>query len=205
VTTRTLTAGLAPFEAHAGVWDLLAPGATERAAEAEDLARTPVDWDALMKRHGRRVVVSLIGQGIPVDRANDLAQDAWLKIIAQYRAGRLPELKMPGLVIAQATYLARDDRRRTQRRGTVETTGAAEAADTRVLERRVAARQELRRVLEIVASSYPNARRVFTLAYGSKAKTAPEIADELGISCQRVRQILCELRRQMRDELGGAR
>jgi RNA polymerase sigma-70 factor (ECF subfamily) len=201
MTSRTLVAGLAPFDAD-GVWDLLAPGASQRAHDAA--TADDVDWNALMRTHGRAVVVSLLARGIEIDRANDLAQDAWLKIIAQHRAGRFPELKMPGLVIAQADYLARDEHRRRHRRDRVEAPSpdpGAGTRDERVLERRVAAREELRRVLEVVARSYPSARRVFTLAFGPNPKAAPEIADELGLSCQRVRQILCELRQRMRTAL----
>ena len=207
MAARTITAALAPFEPTAGVWDLLAPGASVRAAAADDASRVEIDWDDQMRRHGRRVVVALLARGIAADRANDLAQEAWLKIMAQYRAGKLVELKMPGLVVTQAIFLARDDHRRTRRRDRVETSAPVDdaAIDDADLERRLQAREQLRVVLDVVARSYPNARRVFALAYGPRAKKAGEIADELGLSPQRVRQILCELRARMRDELGASR
>jgi DNA-directed RNA polymerase specialized sigma24 family protein len=48
-----------------------------------------------------------------------------------------------------------------------------------------------------------NARRVFALLYGERALTPTEVATELGLSVQRVRQIVCELRKRMRSELAG--
>lgn len=207
MAARTITAGLAPFEPAAGVWELLAPGASARAARADDESRVEIDWDELMRRHGRRVVVTLLARGIAADRAHDLAQEAWLKIMAQHRAGRLVELKMPGLVVTQAIFLARDEFRRARRRDRAESSAPVDdaTADDADLERRIEARQQLRVVLDVVARSYPNARRVFALAYGPRAKKASEIAEDLGLSQQRVRQILCELRARMRDELGVSR
>ena len=207
VTTRTLGAGLAPVDVAAGFWDLLAPGATGGVdAHGEVVSGERVDWNDLMRRHGHRVVVSLLGRGVAVDRAKDLAQDAWMRIIAQHEAGRLPMMRVPGLVVAQAMFLARDEERRRRRRDALhapvlEARACEPPSEHPPLERRIAARQDLRRVLEVVAASYPSARKVFALSYGPRALAPAEIAAELGLSCQRVRQIICELRKRLRDEL----
>jgi len=169
-----------------------------------------VPWNELMRKHGRRVIVSLVGRGIAMERAQELAQEAWMRIIAQQRAGRLERLEMPGIVVAQANFLARDEHRRRGRRArmglsTLREPGAevaelAEAVTGPDLERRVGARQSLRRVLEVVDRAYPNAQRVFHLLYGDDPKTPVEVAATTGLSVQRVRQILCELRKAIRNE-----
>jgi DNA-directed RNA polymerase specialized sigma24 family protein len=208
VTSRTLALPVVDFEpTGAGastLWDLFAPG--------ESVVGSPpiqVDWNQEMRRHGQRVVVSLLARGIGPDRAKDLAQEAWLRIIAQHRAGRLPRLELPGLVVTQAMFLARDDARRVHRRGRIEGEpgigphgSGAEAATDGGFERRLLARDDLRRALAVVDRAYPNARRVFALMYGPERRSAQEIATELGLSLQRVRQIACELRKQMRTAAG---
>ena len=42
---------------------------------------------------------------------------------------------------------------------------------------------------------------MFALLYGERALAPTEVASELGLSVQRVRQIVCELRKRMRSEL----
>jgi hypothetical protein len=93
-------------------WSSICPAApADEPASAEVL-----DWDAQMRQHGRRVVVTLLARGIPIERAKELAQDAWMRVMQNHRAGKLRDLHLPGVVIAQADFLARDDRRRTSRR-----------------------------------------------------------------------------------------
>lgn len=172
-----------------------------------------VPWNRLMREHGRRVVVSLVARGIGMERARELAQEAWMRIIAQHRAGRLDRLEMPGIVVAQANFLAQDEHRRRGRRARMgltavddpatEITELADAITGPDLERRIAARQGLRRVVEVVDRSYPNAQRVFHLLYGPDPQTPAEVAEQTGLSVQRVRQILCELRKEIRRELDG--
>ena len=168
-----------------------------------------VPWNELMRKYGRRVVVSLVARGIPLERAQELAQEAWLKIVSQHRAGRLDRLEMPGIVVAQANFLARDEHRRRSRRaqlgalplGDGEIADLADAMTGPDLERRVAARQSLRRVLAVVDRAYPNAQRVFHLLYGPDPHSPGQAAAKTGLSVQRVRQILCELRKAIREDL----
>lgn len=184
--------------------------ATEQTVRVRPGAAVP--WNELMRTHGRRIIVSLVARGIPMERARELSQEAWLRIIAQHRAGRLDRLEMPGIVVAQANFLAHDEHRRRGRRARMGLTSSAdpgaevaELADAITgpdLERRVSARQALRRVLSVVDRSYPSAQRVFHLLYGADPKTPTQVSEETGLSVQRVRQILCELRRTIRTELG---
>lgn len=185
-----------------GVWP--AEEAEPEAARPERAAvARPVDddvpWDDMMRRHGRRVVVALVSQGVPLERAKELAQDAWLRVIDRYRTGHITELKLPGLVITQAGFLARDDMRRTERRSRLDQPRQAAANDVALdLEDQLDARQRLRVVRSVLDRASPNAQRVFALLYGEQAMSPAEVADELGLSVQRVRQIVCELRKRMR-------
>jgi RNA polymerase sigma-70 factor (ECF subfamily) len=161
-----------------------------------------VPWDELMRRHGRRVVVALVSRGIALERAKELAQDAWMRVIDRHRAGLIPELSLPGLIITQASFLARDDMRREGRRARLDEPRQQAAGDVALdLEQQLDARQQLRVVRSVLDRASPNARRVFTLLYGERAMSPTEVADELGLSVQRVRQIVCELRKRMRSEL----
>jgi RNA polymerase sigma factor (sigma-70 family) len=182
-------------------------GWTEAARVPDRAPAAEIDWDDQMRRHGRRVVISLLARGVSPERAKELSQEAWLRVIQGQRAGRFPEVRLPALVIAQAQFLALDDRRRSEHRYAYETIDetAAEAVllEARELEHQVAARQKLRRIQAVVERSHPNARRVFSLLYGGRGLGAAEIAAEIGISEQRVRQITCELRARIRREVEG--
>ena len=183
------------------------PAVTRVGDEPAALPDLGLDWDAQMRQHGRKVVVALLARGIPLERAKELAQDAWMRVIENHRAGKLPQLQIPGVVIAQADFLARDDRRRTSRRQergmeSLRVDPDAKAAPTD-FEARLAARQQLRKIDDVLRGASENARRVFFMSFGSDARPAAEIADELGLSVQRVRQIACELRQRIRKEIGG--
>jgi len=181
-----------------GLWGLFAGG--------EEITAAPehVAWDRLIETHGRRVVVSLLARGLPLERAKEVADDAWVRIIQQHRAGRLAQLRVPGLVIAQAIWMMRDDRRRTQRREALGSRGAAAELSEVDVEEQLLARDQLRLVMKIVEGAPPTARRVFELTWGDPPRNAFEVAEELGISVQRVRQVACELRKRIRAALGRA-
>lgn len=202
-----------PAAAAAGdgtVWVWPADAAAEPAEAPREAAPTrPVEdvpWDALMRRHGRRVVVALVSRGIPLERAKELAQDAWMRVIDRHRAGLIAELSLPGLIITQASFLARDDLRREGRRAKLDEPRQHAAPEVALdLEQQLDARQQLRVVRAVLDRSPPNARRVFALLYGERALSPTEAAGELGLSVQRVRQIVCELRKRMRAELAHGR
>lgn len=184
------------WRAEADDEPVAAPAAPTRPVE-------DVPWDDLMRRHGRRVVVALVSHGIPLERAKELAQDAWMRVIDRHRAGLIAELSLPGLIITQASFLARDDLRREGRRAKLdEPRQRAAVGDVALdLEQQLDARQQLRVVRAVLDRAPQNARRVFALLYGERALAPTEVASELGLSVQRVRQIVCELRKRMRAEL----
>lgn len=190
-----------------GVWPaeqaVEAPEKPKVLAEPDESRVQPVDddvpWDDMMRRYGRRVVVALVSQGVPLERAKELAQDAWLRVIDRYRSGHITDLRLPGLVIAQAGFLARDDLRRSERRARLDEPRRQAANDVALdLEDQLDARQRLRVVHGVLDRASPNAQRVFALLYGERAMSPAEAAAELGLSVQRVRQIVCELRKRMR-------
>jgi RNA polymerase sigma factor (sigma-70 family) len=180
--------------------------AVERATE-EELVRAALagdgqGWAGLIERHNHRVVVSLLGQGLTIDRARDLAQETWLRLIENQRAGRLQSLVLPGLAVVQAGYLAASERRSARRGG-----GLVEAAETgpATVEDRVIERQALDRVATALAACSPAARRVFEFVYEHPELHYAEAAARLGLSSQRVKQIVCEVRKRLRDSLEGSR
>ncbi len=181
--------------------------ATGVAFDATDAPRQ-VAWDSLIEQHTRRVVVALLARGLPLERAKELADDAWVRIIQQHRAGRLPDLKIPGIVIMQALFLARDAQRVSMRRAAVD---ARVGGDYGLhggggdVEGQLLAREQLRRIAKVVEAASPTARRVFELSYGESTSSAAEIAEVVGISVQRVRQITCELRKRIRGVVGEGR
>jgi RNA polymerase sigma-70 factor (ECF subfamily) len=164
----------------------------------------PVDaalWEQRIRQHDHVVVVSLLALGLRPDRAREIAQATWLRLMEQEAAGALAEVELPGLAIRQARFLALD----AIRRDAVERARLADSLEVDpgsddAIERRLAGRQELERVKEVLAGCAPRARRLFHLLYG-RGMSAGEAAGELGISVQRARQLLCETRKKIRAAL----
>lgn len=181
------------------------------APDEEALARRALTgeraaWDALIARHQRRVMVSLLARGLRVDRAQELAQETWARLIQQQQRGLLTELRLPALALAQAAFLASDDARRTRREsvdGTVEElperqqpVDPAESAEKRLL-----SEEQLTRARSALEQVSPGARNVFLLACDGQGLPHAEVASRVGLSVQRVRQILCEVRKKLRTAL----
>src|SRR5438105_2758736 len=61
------------------------------------LEGSKVAWEHLIRRHERRVLLMLLGQGVRIDRARDITQETWARLIAHQRAGRLERMELPGL------------------------------------------------------------------------------------------------------------
>jgi RNA polymerase sigma-70 factor (ECF subfamily) len=164
----------------------------------------PVDaalWGQRVRAHDHTVLVSLLALGLRPDRAREIAQATWLRLIEQDAAGALPAVELPGLAIRQARFLALDAiRRDAAERARIAAALEIDPASDDAVERRLADRQELERVKEVLAGCSPRARRLFHLLYG-RGMSAGEAAGELGISVQRARQLLCETRKKIRAAL----
>jgi RNA polymerase sigma-70 factor (ECF subfamily) len=82
-----------------------------RQLSEEALTGSQPAWEALIRAHDRRVVLSLLASGVPLARAKEIAHDAWTRLIEQQRLGRLERLELPGLAIRQARFLWLDELR----------------------------------------------------------------------------------------------
>jgi RNA polymerase sigma-70 factor (ECF subfamily) len=161
-----------------------------------------VDWDRQIRQHNPRVILSLVAMGLPWGHAAEHAHAAWARLIERHAAGAVPVIELPGLAIAQARFLVLEERRQAAARRAVE---AAAGPTTLVQlpdpgpnpETRAGDRQRIARVLAAVDRAPLPARRVFQLVYGGNRSHA-ETATAVGLSLQRVRQILCELRQAAR-------
>jgi RNA polymerase sigma factor (sigma-70 family) len=170
------------------------------------LAGERAAWDALVSRYHHRVVVSLLARGIRVDRAHELAQETWARLIQQQQKGMLTELRLPQLALAQAAFLAADEARRVRRESLA---GAVEElpeshhpVDPSVsAERRLLSEEQLSRAQAALQQCSASAQRVFQLACDGQELPHAEVAARVGLSVQRVRQILCEVRKKLRSAL----
>jgi RNA polymerase sigma-70 factor (ECF subfamily) len=161
------------------------------------LAPEPDPWDDAFRRHERKVYLSVLALGLAPERARDIAQQAWTRLLEQHAKGALVELELPGLAIRQARFLALNElaRGKTETRALAAVLDLAPSPD---VERVVSSREEIARVLDALATCSPTARRVFRLVYATPGGSAATAAQELGLSLQRVRQILCETRAHIR-------
>ena len=184
-----------------------AGGEVERRALAGDRDA----WSVLIARHDRKVVVALLARGVAIEQAKDLAQETWLRLIESQRAGRLSSLSLPGLAIVQAGYLLRNAQRKEGVRGTTalvdrsadaDRDGAASPDPEPLAEERVLQRDRVQRVAAALALCPPSARRVFEFVYDHPELSYPEVAARFGLSTQRVKQTVCEVRKRLRAALG---
>ena len=163
-------------------------------------------WDEIVRRHSHRVLLALLARGVPWDSAHDIVQEVWLRLVHQQRAGRLQSLTLPGLAIAQAGWLAREEGRTRKRRETIMGDQAGEIIedidhDTLDPEERAAQRERLELVQRELAICPPRSRQIFQAVYGAGGRSHAEVARELGVSVQRVRQAVYEVRARMRAAL----
>ncbi len=180
----------------------------ERGLCARALSGDTEAWNALVQKHNHRVVVSLLARGVRIDRAKDLAQETWMRLIEQQRAGRLTHLALPGLAVAQAAFLSLEAARRDASKNAPLPIDAAREATDLVdpqadAEARLVSGERLARAERVLARCGPSSRAVFQLVYGGDGLSHAEVAEKVGLSLQRVRQILCEVRKQLRTALEG--
>lgn len=161
-------------------------------------------WSLLVRKHNHRVVVALLAWGVPADRTHDLAQDVWLRLLEQQRKGRLRALVLPGLALRQARFLALELRRSGAPRKCDEEPESLALPDPEPdAEERLLGHEKLARARRTLAQCNPTARKVFTAVYDDPSRPQAEIAEEVGLSLQRVRQLLCEVRNKLRAALRG--
>ena len=156
-------------------------------------------WDALIARYDRKVVVALLARGIRIERAREAAQEAWVRLIDRQRKGELARLELPGLAIVQASFVAIEVARRDARIEPLDGIDAPDGAPS--AEQRLLSREDLLRARAAI-DRCPNAsRHVFQLVFEHPELSHAEVAAQVGLSVQRVRQILCEVRSVVRAAL----
>jgi RNA polymerase sigma-70 factor (ECF subfamily) len=165
-------------------------------------------WDEIVRRHSHRVLLVLLARGVPWDAAHDLVQEVWLRLVRQQRAGHLQSLTLPGLAIAQAGWLAREECRTRRRHETIMSNRAAEVTGDDVdhhpgaaPEEQAIRRERLDRIREELEVCPPRARQIFLAVYGPEGRSHAEVARDFGLSVQRVRQAVCEVRARVRTAL----
>jgi RNA polymerase sigma factor (sigma-70 family) len=202
VTSRTTEAPplAPPGEAAQGP---RAPDTDDGAAtdlSARALANDRAAWGELVRRHTPRTIALLVARGARVDLAKEIAHDAWAKLLEKQQAGLLRELKLPALVLQQATFLAIDAARRA----------AWEANPKEVpdhpdpmpgMEELLTSRQQLARAGVVFERCSAAEQRVFRLVYDRPDLKCSEIAAILGLSEQRVKQVTYEVRKRIRSAI----
>lgn len=173
-------------------------GPTELAARAGDRAA----WTELIARHNRRVLLSLLAHGVLPAQAREMAQEAWLRLITRADAKQLERLELPGLAIRQALFLARSEARRPGADAAPLSEAPEPVVDSG--EQAYFTRERLELARARLADLSPSARAVFERLYGDPHLSHAEVAARVGLSVQRVRQIICEVRKVLRAELEGA-
>ncbi|MDB4959783.1 MAG: hypothetical protein JWO36_7352 [Myxococcales bacterium] len=154
-------------------------------------------WGEAVRLHDRRVYLSVLALGLAPDRAREVAQMTWTRLMEQHAKGALKELDFPGLAIRQARFLALNSHQRERVEMRV-LAAVPEASPQPDVDHVVASRQELDRVLSALATCSPTAKKIFQLVYATPDGSATKAAHEVGLSLQRVRQILCETRNHIR-------
>lgn len=187
-----------------GVRKVGASPAGEEAACSAALQGSVAAWDLLIGRYQRRVVVSLLAQGVRLERAEELAQDAWARLIQLQREGRLTRLELPGLVLAQARFLFLESLRERSP-STLSLPQSEEARQVRdpapSAEDRLVDADQLQWARKLAEGFSRNTRAVMEAVYADPGASHREIAARVGLSVQRVRQILCEVRGKVRAGL----
>jgi DNA-directed RNA polymerase specialized sigma24 family protein len=163
-------------------------------------ARSTAAWDDAIRRYDRNVYLSVLALGLAPDRACEITQAAWTRLIEQHARGGLVVLQLPGLAIRQARFLALNELQRVRTEQRVLSIVPDEGASIDV-ERQVQSREQVALVLEALATCSSTARKVFGLIYGTPDGSPAKAAAVLGLSLQRVRQILCETRAQIRSSI----
>ena len=164
--------------------------------------RVDAIWDDAIRRFDRQVYLSVLALGLNPDRAREISQSAWTKLIERHASGGLPELELPGLAIRQARFLGLNELQRTKVEKRV--LAAVPDDDAPVAldgERQLDSRAQVEKVLAALATCSATARRVFRLVYATPGGSPAHAAQEVGLSLQRVRQILCETRSHIRKTL----
>lgn len=159
---------------------------------------TSVEWSGHIARHAHKVTLCLLAMGLPYERVSELNQEVWLKLYERHVSGAIERLELPGLALTQARYLGLAELRRTRLGPETSLEAVPEVPVLPRAEAQLSERQNVARVLAAIERESAINRRVFELVYRDPGRPQAEIALEVGLSLQRVRQILTEVRKRLR-------
>jgi RNA polymerase sigma factor (sigma-70 family) len=157
-------------------------------------------WDRLIRIHNRRILNALLAQRVPLHDAKDLAQEAWLRLIERSKSGQLEHLELPGLAITQSRYLLAD-RRRHDKVASARADAAQSQRDTSDQELTLDSRQMLSDLYLAFGRCSNREKQVFSQVVDNADRSYAEVGDSLGLSTQRVKQIVCDVRKKLRGAL----
>jgi len=158
------------------------------------------EWEALIRAHDRRVFLAVLALGVRADRARDVVQTTWTRLMEKDERGEITKDNVAGLAVAQARFLALDELRRTnseKRRAEP----LPEMLDDLDPEQLLIDRERLERAAAVLAGSSPSVQRLFQLLYAEPPVDYTQAAALVGVSLQRARQVMCELRKKLRAAL----
>lgn len=154
-------------------------------------------WDKIISESEQRVLLSLLARGVRLDRAREICHETWARLYEQYSLGRLDRLALPGIAIVQAGFIAAQDGRRANPvplRARLEPHFPSP-------EEQIASRELLERAARALERCSPRAQEIFQVVYNNPETPHAELARRLGLSLQRLRQTLCEVRARIRRAL----
>lgn len=166
-------------------------------------ARVSNFWKDAVAQHDHTVVLSLLAAGLRLDDARDVAQETWLRLMEAHTAGRLARVELPGLAIRQAAFIVADRSRAGRLRVRAELTEAHELASSSRADQPSLARELLQGVEAGLAVSTAREQGVFRSVLESPDTPHRELAEREGLSVQRFRQVLCNVRAKLRAALSG--
>jgi RNA polymerase sigma-70 factor (ECF subfamily) len=160
-------------------------------------------WKDAVSQHDHTVVLSLLAAGLRLDDARDVAQETWLRLMEVHAAGRLARVELPGLAIRQAAFIVADRSRAGRLRVQAELTEAQELASPSRADQPSLARELLQGVEAGLAVSTVREQGVLRSVLESPDAPHRELAEREGLSVQRFRQVLCNVRAKLRAALSG--
>lgn len=156
-------------------------------------------WDAIIRAHDHRVLVSLLALGLRPAQAREIANEAWAKLFE--KRAEFETLSFPGLAITQARFLAIDALRAAARERRKREGLDAIREHAVPGEEPLWSEPQLKTIRTAIAGCSQQEQRVFRAIYANPETPHAQIAERVGLSTQRVRQILCDVRRTIRTAL----
>ena len=158
-------------------------------------------WEELIRQFDQVVFLSLLAAGIRPRAARELCQDTWARLYEQWAMGKLDILKLPGLAVVQARLLAMEEHRRSARNASLDAKALEQPDPRPSLDEQLRVRQTVDTVSDALSACSPRAQALFEMVMMNPEVPHRALAEQSGISVQRLRQTLCEVRARLRAAL----